>query len=1106
MSFCPNCAHENHPQANYCTNCGFFLAGQCRHCGTANPKGAKFCMKCGESLEAGLQAENQEYKPLKGREAERRQLTVMFCDLVGSTPLSEKLDPEEFRQVILDYQQLAGEVIQKWGGHTAQYLGDGLLVYFGYPQGLENAPRAGIEAGLDILGAIRLANPRRVEAGKPAIAVRIGIHTGLVVVDERLALGRTTNVAARLQAMAPENSLVISPDTRQLVEGWFKVASLGEHTLKGIAEPMEVFEVLKAGRATSRFDIARKRGLSPLVGRRAELKTLEECWGKARNGRGQVVMIHGEAGIGKSRLGYHLKNEVHRTNEALILEMRCSEYHQNSPFYPVLELLEREILKIKREESGAARFEKLKAWLENEDEKDSIMLPLLASFLSLPVPPAAVAILEKAMLIPATKKKMLVEKLLRMIFQLARSRPVFLFIEDLHWSDTSTREWLDYLVKGLLTYPIFALCTTRPGFKPDWLNAPHATLLELSRLSGENVTIICRHQSFGKPFPGEVLEQIKTKTDGIPLFVEELSRMLVESGLLTEKADHFELTAPLPAHAIPSTLRDSLITRLDRLSAAAREILQIGAVLGREFSFEFLKAVAGKPSGNLREALAQLVASELLLPQETPSTTSYLFRHALIQDTAYATLLRRKRQNLHQQVVKVLEKEFPETAAKQPELIAYHLTEGGAFKEAIAKWEEAGLLAFSRSAHHDVVHHFHQGLRLLPYIEDTTTREDRELQMLLPYIAGLMASKGFSHPEVKKNGERIIELCSRSKDYPSILRGYHGLSAYYIARGNHELAIRLGKKGRSLAKQINNGPFEALFNAILATPYNATGQFRQALQSASTAARVYNEYPDPTIDHLGSGNISVYAGCELAWAQLLLGYPDQARQEMEKWKEKLPAVKNIISRSRIHLFHFLILAETGQWKEAGNILQSFLPEISESGEAFWLANTQLFLEITLARFGEERALQTARHISDQLAAGQILFFQAYTLYNISQVHFLRKEIALGMETLEEAFRMVQQTEEWHHLAMLNHQKGLFLLADNDKAAAEAAFLRAIDIARQQSARWFELIATTSLGRLWQTQGRKKEAHARLKAIYEWFTEGRETSPMQEAKELLELLT
>jgi class 3 adenylate cyclase len=570
-------------------------------------------------------------------EAERRQLTVLFCDLVDSTVLASQLDPEEWREVVRAYQETCATVIARYEGHIAQYLGDGLLVYFGYPLAHEDDAQRAVRAGLGIVEAVGQLNTRLEQERRLQLAVRLGCHTGLVVVgevgggarQEQLALGETPNLAARLQGIAPPNTLVISATTFQLLGGFFACQVLGPQLLKGFAQPIEVSQVLYESMARSRLEAAGSTGLTPLVGREQEVGLLRERWAQVKEGLGQVVLLSGEAGIGKSRLVQVLTEQVAAEPQAWLTSCQCSPYYQHTALYPLIELLERVVLRFEREESSQQKLHKLEGFLVQYGLPPAEAVPLLAALLSLPL----TADYTPLAMSPEQQKHKTLHALLMILLRIAAQQPLLFVMEDLHWVDPSTLEFLSLLVDQGPTARILALLTFRPDFHPPWTGRSHVTQLTLPRLPRRQAAELTGRVAHGKALPAEVVEQVVAKTDGVPLFVEELTKMVLESGLLQEREERYALTGALPPLAIPTTLHDSLMARLDRL-ATVKALAQLGATLGREFSYELLQAVSPWDEDALHRGLHQLVAAEFLYQQGLPPQATYRFKHALIQETA----------------------------------------------------------------------------------------------------------------------------------------------------------------------------------------------------------------------------------------------------------------------------------------------------------------------------------------------------------------------------------------------------------------------------------------------------------------------------------------
>src|SRR5712692_6268327 len=736
-------------------------------------------------------------------DAERRQLTVLFCDLVDSTVLASQLDPEELREVVRAYQDTCAKVIARFEGHIAQYLGDGLLVYFGYPLAHEDDAQRAVRAGLGMIEALGQLNTRLEQEQGPRLAVRLGIHTGLVVVgevgdgprQEQLALGETPNIAARLQDIAAPNTLVISAATLPLLSGFFRCQALGTPRLKGLAQPLEVYQVLSESTARSRLEAGVGTGLTPLVDREQEVGLLRERWAQVKEGIGQVVLLSGEAGIGKSRLVQVLTDQVAAEPRAWLTPCQCSPYYQNTALYPMIDLLERVVLRFDREESPQQKIGKLEGFLVQYGLPLAEAVPLCAALLSLPLP-ADYAPLTVS---PEQQKQQTLHALLTILLRIAAQQPVLFVMEDLHWVDPTTLEFLSLLVDQGPTARILALCTCRPDFSPPWTGRSHLTQVTGHRLPRRQATEMTDRVAHGKALPPEVVEQVVAKTDGVPLFVEELTKMVLESGLLQERENRYELTGPLPPLAIPATLHDSLMARLDRL-AAVKGLAQLGATLGREFAYELLQAVSPWDEDTLRRGLSQLVAAEFLYQQGLPPQATYVFKHALIQDAAYQSLLRSTRQQHHQHIAQVLEAHFPELCETQPELLAHHYTGAGLMVQAIPYWQRAGQRAIERSANLEAVAHLTRGLEVLATLPDTPERAQQELVMQTTLGPALMATKGLAAPEVEHAYTRARELCHQVGETPQLFLVLVGLCILYRQRGAFQTARQVGEQCLVLAQ------------------------------------------------------------------------------------------------------------------------------------------------------------------------------------------------------------------------------------------------------------------------------------------------------------------
>src|SRR5262245_31826022 len=812
-------------------------------------------------------------------EAERRQLTVLFCDLVDSTVLASQLDPEELREVVRAYQDVCAKVIARFEGHIAQYLGDGLLVYFGYPLAHEDDAQRAVRAGLGMVEAIGQLNTHLTQVQGVQLAVRLGVHTGLVVVgnvgggtrQEQLALGETPNLAARLQGSAAPNTLVISAATLPLLSGFFTYQSLGTSLLKGLAQPIEVYQVLHESTARSRLDAAGSTGLTPLVGREQEVGLLRERWAQVKEGLGQIVLLSGEAGIGKSRLVQMLKEYVAAEPQAWLIPCQCSPYYRNTALYPMIEVLERVALRFEREESPPHKLRKLEGFLVQYGLPLAEAVPLFAALLSLPLA-TAYAPLTMA---PEQQKQQTLHAFLTIFLRVAAQQPLLFVMEDLHWVDPSTLELLSLLVDQSPTARILGLLTCRPDFSPAWTGRSHFTQVTLPRLPRRQAAELAGRVAHSKTLPAEVLEQVVARTDGVPLFVEELTKMVLESGLLQEREERYELTGSLPLLAIPTTLHDSLMARLDRL-AAVKALAQLGATLGREFPYTLLQAVSLWDEATLGRGLHLLVDAEFLYQQGLPPEATYRFKHALIQETAYQSLLRRTRQQYHQRIAQVLEARFPERCETQPELLAYHYTEAGLTEPAIGYWQRAGQQASDRSANLEAISHFTTGIELLKSLPETPEHTQQALSLHIALGAALQMTKGHAAPEVEHVYTQARTLCQQVGETPQHFMVLFGLWRYYVTQSQLHTARELGDTLLRLAHHADDPVLAVFAHYALGSTWWCLGALPVAHSHLEEASARYT--PDLRRAPVFRMGHDPGVACRFlaAWTLWLLGYPDQA--------------------------------------------------------------------------------------------------------------------------------------------------------------------------------------------------------------------------------------
>jgi predicted ATPase len=957
---------------------------------------------------------------------------------------------------------------------------------------------------------MRALNARLAQERGIRLAVRLGIHTGQVVVGgigsgerhEQLALGETPNLAARLQGMAALDTVVISAATLRLVQGYAECQELGAHTLKGVTALVTVYRVLRLNTAQSWLDAASVRGLTPFVGRESEMALLLERWTQVKEGTGHVVLLSGEAGIGKSRLVQVLKD--HAVGEAHTrLECRCSPYHQNSALYPLIDLLHRTLYWQENEES-AERLEKLEHALGQYRLPLDETVPLLAALLSLPLPDGRYPALT---LTPQRQKQKILEAILTMVLELTERQPVLFIVEDLHWIDPSTLEFLGLLIGQRPTVRLLTLLTYRPTFQPLWTDRAHVMTLTLTRLPETQVEAMVNRLTHGKPLPIEVLHQVITKTDGVPLFVEELTKMLLESRLLTAAEDRYILTGPLPPLAIPTTLHDSLMGRLDRL-ATVKAVAQLGATLGRQFSYHLLQAVSTLDEPTLQHGLQQLVDAELLYRSGKPPQATYLFKHALIQEAAYQSLLRSTRQQYHQRIAQVLAERFPEAAETQPELLAYHYTEAGLTVQAIPYWQQAGQHALQRSANLEAVQHLTKGLELLATLPATQTHLQQELDLRIALGPALMATKGRAAQEVEQTYARARALCEQVGETPQLLPVLRGLCQFYHNRGALPTAQELGEQLYKLAQRETTPTSRLEAHEALGSTLFFLGDY--------TTARTHLEQGIALTDPTQQRDLALRDGeapgmrC-LAFSALTLwclGYPEQA---MRRGRDML-----VLAQS---LAHPHSLAAAQHYAAYLHHRRREALAVQEQADALLtLATTQgfpLVLGIGTCWRGWALAAQgqgatglvlLRQGMMASLATGQTLS-RTFCLALLAEAAQYAGEVAEGLCLLTEALEVCETSGRGDLLAEAYRLQGELLLqqAVPEVTQAEASFQQALAIARRQQAKSWELRTATSLARLWQRQGQRAEAHQLLAPVYGWFTEGFDTADLCDARRLLEEL-
>jgi predicted ATPase/class 3 adenylate cyclase len=1036
--------------------------------------------------------------PQRG-DAERRQLTVMFCDLVGSTGLSSKMDPEDLQEVISSYQMACVNVIQTYDGLVAKFMGDGILAYYGYPRAHEDDGERAVRAGLTI---VRVVSGLKTRAPEP-LQVRIGISTGLVVVgdligsgeaQERGVVGETPNLAARLQSVADPNAIVIGPTTRRILGNLFEYQDLGRIGFKGFDAPIQVYQVLRPSSVESRFEALRTTA-TPLVGRDEDIELLMRRWEQVKDGDGQLVLISGEPGIGKSRVVQALQERLGSETHTR-LRYFCSPHHRDSALCPIIAQLER-AAGFRREDTDEQRLSKLETVLAQAINDLDEAVPLLADLLSIPTgeryPPFN--------LTPQKQKEKTLKALLAQVEGLAARQPVLMVLEDMHWIDPTSHEALELIIDQIAALRVLLIITYRPEFAPPWVGRPQVTLLSLNRLPPRKCADMIRGVIGGKVLPKEIADRIIERTDGIPLFIEELTKAVIESGVVAEAGDHYASTGPVALLAIPTSLHASLLARLDRL-APVREVAQIAAALGRQFSHELISAVSIMPVQQLDAALDQLVTAELIFQRGSPPDAEYTFKHALVQDTAYSTLLRGRRQQIHARIALILEDRFPEIVEAQPELLGQHCSEGGFEEKAIGYWTSAGERAAKSAANAEAIRHFRRALQALETQPQTAEHSRAELRVLAKLGPALATVEGWAAPTVETVYRRAHYLAKELGNPADAVPALVGLWLYHFQRGEqsaaHQATQELFEIGHSLGD--HGLLLQAHHSAWPTSAYR--GQFTTAIHHVEQGLALYDErtHSHHAIVYLGH-DPAVCAHCVGAVVTCILGYPDQAESRA---KESIRLARRLgHAPSLAHALWFVAKLQLIQ-DDPDKVLATtteLLALCREHHLAIPKTAGTIFQGWAKARVGQvEDGLHQLRSGLQAMTRG--VYF-AHRVSLLAEICALAGNWSEASIVCEEAHDMVRETgDEWFLAKILCLRGELRLNGPRiSKNEAEIYLNGALEVARRQRARLYGLRAGCDLARLWRDQGKRQQARDLLAPIYGWFTEGFDIPILREAKSL-----
>ena len=1037
--------------------------------------------------------------------AERRQVTVMFSDLVGSTALSARLDPEDLREVISTYQKCVADTVGHFGGFVAKYMGDGVLVYFGYPQAHEDEAERAVRAGLQLVAAV---GDLKTHA---ALQTRVGIATGLVVVgdligsgasQEQAIVGEAPNLAARLQSIAEPNMVVIAEGTRKLLGNLFELEDLGPKDLKGIAGPVHVWAALRPASVESRFEALHASGLTDIVGREKELELLLRRWSKAKSGAGQVVLMSGEAGIGKSRLIAALLERLAGEPQTR-LRYFCSPQHTDSAFYPIIGRIAG-AAGFTPEDTPKDKLNKLDAML-TRDETSLEDASLLAEMLSLPNDGRY----PDLNLTAQQRRERTLNALTVQLMSLIPRHPVLMILEDAHWIDPSTLEMLGRTVNRIESLRVLFVVTFRPEFEPPWIGQSHVTTVTINRLIGREINAMIDNLSGEQVIPTNIRQDIIERSDGVPLFVEEVTKAALEAEHQSV-SDRITNVSP-PSFEVPATLHASLMARLDHLGAA-KQVAQIGAAIAREFSYALLTAVAPQPEAELQSALDRLVAAGLLFREGKPPQAIYLFKHALVQDAAYGTLLREPKRELHARIAEVLESRFRDIAESQPELLARHCTEAGLIEKAASLWGKAGRRSLARSALLEAVAQLTHALDQIGALPATPTLRREQIELQVALITPLVHVKGYAAPETKAASERALLLIDQAEalgerldDPLTLFSVLYGICVANLAAFNGSVVRELAVQFLALAEKQKATASVMIGHRLMGMSLLTTGDIAEGRVHLDHALALYAPAEHRQLATRFGQDVAVATLAFRSLASWMLGYPMAALADTEQAISNAREIGQAATLMYVLAVASFAPALCGGYATAKTLLDELLPLAEDKGTSWWKAFGMMEQGLLLALTGK------ASDAASLIASGITLFRSIGSTYwlptylpHLAMAYAELGQFDDGWRCLSEAMTAVETTGERWFEAEVHRMAGEIALKSPqaDAAKVQAHFERALTVARKQQAKSWELRAAMSMARLWRDQGKPQQARELLAPVYGWFTEGFDTLDLREAKALL----
>jgi DNA-binding winged helix-turn-helix (wHTH) protein/predicted ATPase len=1036
--------------------------------------------------------------PSPRADAERRQLTVMSCELIGAAGRADGVGLEDLRDAIAAFQRCVTETSDRHGGFVFDQLGNTALVLFGYPMAHEHAAEQAVRAGLALCAAVGTPNH-----GAGALQCRVGIATGMAITgdlrpggasEDREIIGDAPSLAMQLRLLSEPGIVAIEPATRRQIGGLFDCRDLGPIDAGG-TEPERAWRVLGESITVSRFEALRGPALMRLVGRDEESSLLLRLWSRARAGEGQIALVSGEAGLGKSRLTVALEERL-TTEPHFQLRYFCSPHHQNSPLFPFVDQLGRAAGFV-RDDTPTSRLEKLRALVARADLPDEDVAFLL-DLLMLPMPEGQ----SLPNLAPARKKQRILEALSRHLEGLARQQPVVVIFEDAHWIDATSRELLDIIVERARDLKVLLIVTFRPEFQSSWAGQPRVTMLALNRLDRrDRISLVALVA--GKALPDAVIDQIADRTDGVPLFVEELTKSVLESGLLRAETDRYVIDGALPPLAIPTSLYASLLARLDR-QKSARLAAQIGAAIGREFTYGLLRAVWALSEDELLTALARLVASELVYQRGMPPDAVYRFKHALVRDAAYGSLLRGSRRKLHALIAEALQAQSGELMEAQPELFAWHYAEAGLVEKSVGFWAKAGQRSAARSALAEAAAQFQKGLDQLALLPGNPERLRQQLEFRSALGAVLIAVKGFSAAETGDAYAHARELWEQLGSPSDFIQVPYGQSLYHAVRGELDLAQRLDEDLLRLSRKRNDTAGLVMAHWSSGRDLMFVGRFASSRSHLEQALALYDPIAHESLVERAGFHFQVVLRAYLGIVLFCLGFPDQALEcsgAAIAEARRLPHPPSLLTSLT---FGCRLLSLVGDDTALEELADEVNAVTVQQGLPFWRAIGTVYQGWVKAKNGYvTEAVSLLHGGSSAYRATGAEIWMPHHLALLARAHETAGQVEEAVTLLDEALQIVQRTGERWFAAELYRHKGELMLRQEHSAGAEELYRKALTIAAEQEAKLWELRAAASLAQLRREQGRNAEARDVLAPIYGWFTEGFNTADLNEAKALLD---